>query len=181
MGKEVREETHSAQESAAFGTRYPRIKVMGEGPRGGSRGRRQGSGPVWAPPARPSARPPAHSLGSPRRGALQAAGRRSLAQPPRRLEAEGHGVLLRRGGLRGRRGPSSCDSFRGSWRSRSAAAATARGWRARGWHPSRGGWRPARDVAGGRVLSFWPLSSDDAQPQEPPAPSRAPARSEQSQ
>lgn len=56
MGKEVREETHSAQESAAFGTRYPRIKVMGEGPRGGSRGRRQGSGPAWAPPARPPAR-----------------------------------------------------------------------------------------------------------------------------
>lgn len=61
MGKEVREETHSAQESAAFGTRYPRIKVMGEGPRGGSGGRRQGSGPVWAPPARPPARPRTHS------------------------------------------------------------------------------------------------------------------------
>lgn len=93
MGKEVKEEMHSAQERATLGTRYPTIKsVIRESPTGRSRDRRQGNGPVWAPPARSSA----HSLGSPRRGALQAAGPRSLAQPPRRREAEGHGVLLRR-------------------------------------------------------------------------------------
>lgn len=52
------------------------------------------------------------------------------------------------------RGPSSCDSFRCFWRS--SLAATARGWRTRGWHPSRGGWRPALDMVVGQVLSFCP-------------------------
>lgn len=93
MGKEVKEETHSAQERAAHGTRYPRIKESdGERQRGGSGG---GAAGEWTSVGAP-ARPPAHSLGSPRRGALQAAGWRSLAQPPRRREAEGHGVLSRR-------------------------------------------------------------------------------------
>lgn len=45
---------------------------------------------------RPPASPRTHSVGSPRRVALQAAGRRSLSQLPGRREAEGHGVLLRR-------------------------------------------------------------------------------------
>lgn len=55
MGKEVKEETHSAQERAAHGTRYPRIKESdGERQRGGSGGGQLGSGPVWAPqPVRP--------------------------------------------------------------------------------------------------------------------------------
>lgn len=96
MGKEVKEEMHSAQERATLGTRYPTIKECYQGePHGPLQRQAAGEwagGPVWAPPARS----PAHSLGSPRRGALQAAGRRSLAQPPRRREAEGHGVLLRR-------------------------------------------------------------------------------------
>lgn len=62
MGKEVKEETFSAQERASLETRYPRIKESdGERHRGGSGEGQQGSGPVWASPARK----PAHSLGSP--------------------------------------------------------------------------------------------------------------------
>lgn len=152
----------------------PGSKSDGERHRGGSGEGQQGSGPVWASPARK----PAHSLGSPRRVALQAAGRRSLSLSfpgAARLRATVSFYVVEG---RERRGPSSCDSFRCFWRSSSAA--TARGWRPRGWHPSRGGWRPARDVVVGQVLSFWPLGSHDAQSQRP-APSRARARSEQSQ